>query len=347
MILGASASLSSNASLMATVGLLYGELMLMPKTTNALSAQIAVDSLNLQGIPTVKLVGGGAFNAQMNLTANLGLGSGGATGEFPSISTTISMNWSDLTNPGNSSPILGRHRVLLDLGSFDKHLGGGPSFRTFQQYTEPFQGAINFLNTPIPGIDQVFSGFSLMTVLQIVAGQTGYGPLETAFQDVTSIISLIDNLGDGLNGVTFNFGSFGLNSSAILNAPAAADPSELASDLSANLSSLDASATSGDLSGSAQGLIAGFAGTLASKISGLTLPGGTPIGADAANLLNTLAEAVTGVDLQRHPLVSVVQRPKLRPQPAFRPGRSSDRLQRQLGPSQPFHREYGAERLWR
>lgn len=79
-----------------------------------------------------------------------------------------------------------------------------------------------------------------------------------------------------------------------MNAPAAADPSELASDLSANLSSLDASATSGDLSGSAQGLIAGFAGTLASKISGLTLPGGTPIGADAANLLNTLAEAVTG-----------------------------------------------------
>ena len=220
---------------------------------------------------------------QINLNASLGLGSGGASGEFPSISTTISMNWSDLTNPGSLTFTFGK--VSLDLGSFISDLVD-PVIQDIQQYTEPLQGAINFLNTPIPGIDKIpgLGDFTLNSILQTVAGYAGYGAVATFFTDVETIATYVDQLGDGLNGVSLSFPDISLKGSAIADAAAALDPSTLLSNLTADLSSLDFD----DLTSSAQGLIDGFAGGLANTIAGLV---GSD--SDAGKLLTALAQSAT------------------------------------------------------
>ena len=199
-------------------------------------------------------MGGGASSAQINLNADLGLGSDGASGEFPSISTVVSMNWSDLTNPSSLTFKFGD--PSLDLGSFISDLVQ-PVIQDIQQYTKPLQGAINFLNTPIPGIDQIpgLGSFSLNTILQTVAGYAGYGAVATFFTDVETIATYVDDLDGDLNGVSLSFPDISLQGSAIADAAAAVDPSALLSNLTADLSSLDFN----NLTSSAQGLINNFA----------------------------------------------------------------------------------------
>ena len=193
------------------------------------------------------------------------------------------MNWSDLTNPGSLTFQFGN--VSLDLGSFISDLVE-PVIQDIQQYTEPLQGAINFLNTPIPGIDKIpgLGDFTLNTILQTVAGYAGYGAVATFFTDVETIATYVDDLDGGLNGVSLSFPNISLKGSMIADAAAAVDPSTLLSNLSADLSSLDFD----DLTSSAQGLINSFAGGLANTLAGLV-----GSNSDAGKLLTALAQSAT------------------------------------------------------
>ena len=277
-----SAGLSNNASLTATLGLLEGSLTPTQGQQNSLSATVTVASL---ASPTPAFTG----SAYINLTATLGLGDANDSQAFPTISTNVSMNWQDLTNPG--SLVFSFGDVQLNLGQFISGLVE-PVLADIQQYTKPFQGAIDDLNTPIPGIDSVIPGFLVMTLAGGIANYTGYGAIETVVADALQIANEINGIDiSSLDDVSMPMGDFDMDGSMLAAAPAALDPSVL-SNLSDSLSSLNFS----DLTGSAQSLIDAFAtnidGTITNVIQNAGLPPG--IASAATSVLHTLAQAVTG-----------------------------------------------------
>ena len=155
------ATLESNAQLTADLGLLTGTLVPTPNQTNQLQAEVDVDGLRLSGSPTVAFSG----NTEFNLTATLGLGDGAPY--FPSVSTDLTMNWSDLTDPSTLS--FSYNNLSLNLGEYLSKFVG-PIVSDIQQYTQPIRTVIDVLTTPIPGIDQLpgMGGFDLLDLFQDV-----------------------------------------------------------------------------------------------------------------------------------------------------------------------------------
>jgi hypothetical protein len=276
------AGLSGIASLTADLGLLRGTLTPTQGQQNSLSASVTVANL---GSPSPSFTG----SAQVNLTATLGLGDANDSQAFPSISTNVSMNWPDLTNPASLAFSFGN--VQLNLGQFISGLVE-PVLADIQQYTKPFQGAIDDLNTPIPGIDSVIPGFSVMTLAGGIANYTGYGAIEGVVADALEIANEINGIDiSSLDDVSMPMGDFDIDGSMIAAAPAALDPTIL-SNLSDSLSSLSFS----DLTGSAQGIIDAFATNIDSTITSVIQNAGLPpgIASAATSVLDTLAQAVTG-----------------------------------------------------
>jgi autotransporter-associated beta strand protein len=257
------ATLANNASLTADVGILRGTLVPTPGQQNSLSAQVTAQTVDLSGPHNIQLSG----SALINLTATLEFSDGGSA--FPSISTNVSMNWGDLTDPSTLAFSYGN--VSLNIGQYFSSLVG-PVLAEIQQYTKPFQGAINALNTPIPGIDAIIPGFSLMTAIGVAAGSSGYGPLEQIVSTAATIANEINGLNISGDNVSMPFGNFDLNGSMIAAAPAALDPTVL-SNLADSLSSLSLS----DLTTSAQDLISQFGSNIISKIASIPGVAGTPV----------------------------------------------------------------------
>ena len=214
------AQFAPNTTLTAELGFLYGTLQ--PTGNNSLNASVYVDGLT-SGSPSASF-GGSAY---VNLLATLSIGSGSdAFSAFPSISTTFSMTWSDLTQ---SPDQLSYGDLKLNLGSFFSNLVE-PILSKIQEYTEPLQSAINFLNAPIPGIDAIpeLGNFSLNTVLNAAANVTGYGPIAQIVDKVEQFMTLVNSFSTSTNGVSMDMGTFKLNGSAIYNdTQQANDPSVL------------------------------------------------------------------------------------------------------------------------
>ena len=270
LVFSVAATLSSNASLTADLGLLTGTLVPTPSQPNMLSAQVTVDGLSLSGSPTVGFSG----SADVNLTATLGLGDGGA--DFPSVSTDLSMSWPDLTD--SSSLTFSYDNLALNLGQFVSNFVG-PIVRQVQQYTQPIQSLINTLNTPIPGLDQLpgLGNFSLLTLLSDLGDATGFGSVADLITTVTNLVSDINSLSIGSN-VSLPFGNFALNGSLIAAAAPASDLTNVLNLLgSSPLSSLSLS----DLTSAAQSAVSSF--NIGNTIGGLGLGSSTTSGLDQLN----------------------------------------------------------------
>ena len=140
------------------------------------------------------------------------------------------MTWSDLTQASTLS--FSFNNVGLNLGQFLSNLVG-PIVHQIQQYTQPIQSLINFLNTPIPGVDQLpgLGSFSLMTLLTDLGDSSGFGSVAHMLTTVSTLISDINSLSIGPN-VSLPLGSFAFTGTQIAGPGAAADAADLTSALS-------------------------------------------------------------------------------------------------------------------
>ena len=195
------------------VGFLQGTLI--PNGTNSLNAQVYVSSLTSPSV-TIDPSSG----AHIHLAASLGLGGSGQN-SFPSVSTTISMDWTNLANPSTLNFQFGD--VKLDLGSSLDNLVR-PVLSDINSYLAPIQSVLNVLTEPIPGISALpgCSTVSLLTLVSDIAAFEGQGTdyaqgiqqlaglgkeLSTLFGDISSFAS----------GGDIDFGSFQMNGSMIAN----------------------------------------------------------------------------------------------------------------------------------
>jgi hypothetical protein len=285
MVISLSAGFAPATSLTAELGFLEGQLVPTGSASqNQVTASVTVDNLSLNSAPDIAFSG----NANLNLQATLTFGSGStAFSTFPSIGTTFIMNWGDLTKPSTTLSLT-YGDVKLNLGQFVSNLVE-PVLADIQQYTEPLQSAVSFLNKPIPGIDSIpgLGNFSLMSIINTAGDVTGFGPLVQVVDQVEKLVTLVNSFNiNTLTGVSMDMGSFNLDGQAIAADPTAAlDPSALSELATSSLSNLD---LTDDLASDAQTAIAQFGNAIASKIGALGLPN------IVTNCLDAFAQDLTG-----------------------------------------------------
>ena len=234
------ATLPEGFSATATIGFLQGTLTDIgnpgsssyvasdPKTHTELDALFTLDNLGGtitgEAQPTVALSGLADANLQLQ-------GGFGNTTLFPSISADFHLDWSFDTNSPIQSPSVSFDNVGLDLGSFVSNLLA-PILSDIQSVvnTQPLLDIQKILGTPIPGLSDLSKllgqgNITLMSLIQVVASQTGYGPLADLIAKISQVVSDVQNLQIGPN-IILPLGGFDLNSDNLLSAPAALDPTD-------------------------------------------------------------------------------------------------------------------------
>ena len=238
-----SVSASVSGSLTAYVGFLQGRVTATGSPSqNQLSANVYVSSLRS---PAVSF-GGSAY---LNLNAQLSIAN---DPQFPSIGTTLTMMWTNLSDPSTLNFSFGN--LTLDLGSFFSQ-EIAPILSDIKQYTEPIEDVVNVLTKPIPGIDSLpgMSHYDLVDAVEQFDPSTGseLASMVSFVSDLTSLLGTVPSIGAGGSIDFGNFSLAGTNLTGPNAVPSAV--TNLANTVAGSgvLSSL----TTGDLDGASSGLL--------------------------------------------------------------------------------------------
>jgi hypothetical protein len=221
LLVHASAGLTPNASIRAIVGFLQGTLTNASPPTNV-SLDFKASRLIPGQTPTFAVAG------DANVRLHLDVGFAGAANQFPSIGADLVLGWS--FGGGNPPPTVAFQNVTVNMGSALSNFLE-PIVGYVQTATKPLQPILDFLGTPIPGLDDlrkvVGAPNEPITPLYLIKQLSGQLPpnlqaVARLLFTLRDIITVLNSLKTDSNQVGINFGSF--NVSGNLRGLSALDP---------------------------------------------------------------------------------------------------------------------------
>ena len=221
LVLISSAQLPTSFSGTATLGFVQGTIGLAPNKTSSLSVTATADQF--EGTPVRSSL---VFNADAYLQLTGGIAGVPAAQAFPTISTTIHLQWD---NSAGGGPHVSFGDVSLNLGQFINNVLG-PILGTIQSVTSPIKPVIDALTQSLPVLSDIshFIGggdISLMSITSIAASYAGLGPLAGLFSTIATFIQEFN--GFDPNAGTIDLGDFSLDGFNVQNAATAGNPLDL------------------------------------------------------------------------------------------------------------------------
>ncbi len=222
LVLISNAQLPTSFNGTATLGFVQGTIGVAPNKTSSLSVTATADQF--EGTP---VRGSLVFNADAYLQLTGGIAGVPAAQAFPTISTTIHLQWD---NSAGGGPHVSFGDVSLNLGQFINNVLG-PVLGSIQSVTSPIKPVIDALTQSLPVLSDIshFIGggdISLMSITSIAASYAGLGPLAGLFSTIATFIQEFN--GFDPNAGTIDLGDFSLDGFNVQNASTAGNPLDLA-----------------------------------------------------------------------------------------------------------------------
>ena len=222
LLLISTAQLPTSFNGTATLGFVQGTIGLASNKTSRLSVNATADQF--EGTPVRSSL---VFNADAYLQLTGGIAGVPAAQAFPTISTTIHLQWDNSVGGG---PHVSFESVTLNLGQFIDNVLG-PVLGTIQSVTSIIKPAIDALTQSLPvlsDISRTIGGgdVSLMSLTSIAASYAGLGPLAGLFSNIATFIQAFNGFDPTLGSI--NLGDFNLDGFNVQDATTAGNPLDLA-----------------------------------------------------------------------------------------------------------------------
>lgn len=222
LVLISSAQLPTSFSGTATLGFVQGTIGLAQNKTSSLSVTATADQFE-----TTPVRGPLTFAADAYLQLTGGIAGVPAASAFPTISTTIHLQWD---NSAGGGPHISFEGVTVNLGQFIRNVLG-PVLSSIQSATAKIKPAIDALTQSLPvlsDISHVIGGgdVSLMSITSIAGSYAGLGPLAGLFSNIVTFIQAFDGFDPSLGSI--DLGSFNLDGFNVQSSPTAGNPLDLA-----------------------------------------------------------------------------------------------------------------------
>ncbi len=223
LLLISTAQLPSSFSGTATLGFIKGTIGIATNKTSSLSVTATADQFENAQVVRGPLT----FSADAYLQLTGGIDGVPAAAAFPTISTTIHLQWDNSTGGG---PHISFEGVSLNLGQFIRNVLG-PVLGSIQSITAPIKPAIDALTKSLPVLSDISNAIgggdiSLMSITAIASSYAGLGPLAGLFSSIATFISDLGNFDPNFGSI--NLGDFTLDGFNVQNSPTAGDPLDLA-----------------------------------------------------------------------------------------------------------------------
>jgi hypothetical protein len=221
------ANLPTSISGTATLGFVQGTFGIAQSPTSSIDVTATADNFET---PNSVSRGPVVFTADAYLQFTGGITGVPAAQAFPTISTTIHLNWDNSSGNGGA-PHIEFDDVTVNLGQF-LHNVLGPVLSDIESVTAHIKPAIDVLTKSLPvlsDISHVIGGgdVSLLSITSIAASYAGLGPLGSLFSNIVTFLGDFGSFDPSLGAI--DFGSFNLDAFNVQNVMQnAGDPLDLA-----------------------------------------------------------------------------------------------------------------------
>ena len=207
LMFSVNATIANGSGLTAYVGFLQGNLT-DTGSNDGIHASVYATSLTSPSLPSPAISGSANLNIGGTLQLNVsGNNSGGVQTDMPSVGTTLSLTWNDLSQTsGTNGPNFKFGDMTLNVGTFlqsaiEPYLSG------LEQTISPIVDALKVFTDPIPGISDIYSQFGLGTPPSVISLLAATGLISSSdAQEIMGIANLGVELKKLLNYIPANGG---------------------------------------------------------------------------------------------------------------------------------------------